>query len=64
MLDYSTKEMKTIEQWREFYETHETYSYVGLLQGEYYDAEGKQTAYLQSILEKLREENSEEKGEL
>lgn len=56
--------MKTIEQWREFYETHETYSYVGLLQGEYYDAEGKQTAYLQSILEKLREENSEEKGEL
>ena len=50
LLEYDVKSIKAIEQWREFYETHETYTYVGLLQGKYYDAEGEKTPYLQSIM--------------
>jgi len=65
ILEYSVPEIKSIESWREFYETHETYSFIGLLQGEYYDVQGGQTPYLQSIVQIMKEDDKpEDKKEL
>ena len=42
-----------MDDWRSFYETHDTYIFLGVLEGEYYDKEGKATPYLEEIKEKI-----------
>lgn len=56
IIEYEPREIKAMELWRSFYEEHEEYFFVGVLEGEFYDAQGKQTPYLQAIFHKLKEE--------
>lgn len=49
-----------MEQWRSFYETHESYFFVGKLEGEFYDSKGETTTYLQDIQAKMKEEEVKE----
>jgi hypothetical protein len=42
-----------MEEWRRFYEAHEEYRFLGVLNGEYYDSEGKETPYLVKIKETI-----------
>mmetsp|Transcript_19563 Transcript_19563/g.24666 ORF Transcript_19563/g.24666 Transcript_19563/m.24666 type:complete len:100 (-) Transcript_19563:138-437(-) len=42
-----------MEQWRDFYEQHETYKFLGVLEGDYYDSEGKETPDLVKIRETI-----------
>lgn len=60
ILEYAPKEIKSMEQWRSFYETHESYFFVGKLEGEFYDSKGEPTTYLQDILAKMKEEEVKE----
>ena len=59
ILDYSVKEIKSMVEWRKFYEDHETYKFVGVLDGDYYDSEGKATQYLKDIVAKIAEGDEE-----
>ena len=43
-----------MEEWRAFYEDHETYVFVGNLDGDFYDSKGHPTQYLNDIREKLK----------
>jgi len=56
IIEYEPREIKAMELWRSFYEEHEEYFFVGVLEGEFYDTQGKQTPYLQAIFNKLKEE--------
>mmetsp|Transcript_25163 Transcript_25163/g.29127 ORF Transcript_25163/g.29127 Transcript_25163/m.29127 type:complete len:190 (-) Transcript_25163:159-728(-) len=49
VMDYKPEEILSMSGWREFYEKHETYRFLGILEGEYYDNEGKPTPYLEEI---------------
>lgn len=53
VLDYEGPEIMAMEQWRDFYEDHEEYRFLGVLDGEYYDSTGKETPYLLKIREKV-----------
>jgi hypothetical protein len=52
--DLSSDQVESVLQWREFYRTHETYRYVGVLAERYYDDAGTPTAALGTV-EKLQE---------
>lgn len=53
VLDFKGSEIVGMEEWRRFYETHEEYRFLGVLVGEYYDGEGKETPYLVKIKEAI-----------
>ena len=53
VLDFTGPEIMSMEQWRQFYEDHEVYRFLGVLDGEYYDKNGKETPYLLKIREKV-----------
>ncbi len=53
VIDIETHEIFAIEDWRAFYETHDDYKFLGVLEGDYYDKEGKATPYLMEIREKI-----------
>lgn len=53
ILDFQTHEIFAMDDWRSFYETHETYRFLGVLEGDYYDREGKVRPYLKEIREKI-----------
>jgi tRNA(Ser,Leu) C12 N-acetylase TAN1 len=40
-----------MDEWRKFYEKHEEYEFLGVLEGDYYDSKGKETSYLLEIKE-------------
>jgi len=47
------EELAGIDEWMKFYEDHETYNFVGLLQGDFYDSEGNPTPLLDDINKKI-----------
>lgn len=49
ILDLKPKEMESIEQWISFYKDHETYTFLGLLDGEFYNADGAPTSLLNQV---------------
>ncbi|GFH59113.1 hypothetical protein CTEN210_15589 [Chaetoceros tenuissimus] len=53
ILDYKPNQIAAMEEWRAFYEDHETYFFVGKLEGDFYDSKGHPTQYLNDIKEKL-----------
>lgn len=57
---FSPQELQSLETWQKFYDDHETYKFVGLLEGIYYDAEGKPTPLLNEITEKIASVNKVE----
>eukprot|EP01083_Nonionella_stella_P269100 910214_1 len=61
ILEFTAPEIKAMTEWRKFYEEHEEYTYVGTLNGDFYDSEGKPTQYLDDILAKVA---ADEKSEL
>ena len=62
-LDYEGHEIMAMYEWRTFYEEHEEYQFVGVLDGDYYDSEGKETPYLVEVREKafVAKKQAEEK---
>ncbi len=58
------KEIKAMVEWQTFYEDHESYKFVGVLEGDFYDSEGRPTQYLTDILAKSKESEEEKKSEL
>mmetsp|Transcript_4147 Transcript_4147/g.5621 ORF Transcript_4147/g.5621 Transcript_4147/m.5621 type:complete len:193 (-) Transcript_4147:603-1181(-) len=57
------KELGGIESWRKFYHEHETYEFIGVLEGIYYDKDGKPTDDLKNL--RVRIESAKKKrGEL
>lgn len=46
-----------MEEWRKFYADHDKYFFVGRLQGEFYDSDGKPTEYMKDIISKMNGEN-------
>ena len=64
ILNFSVKEIKAMVEWRSFYEEHESYKFVGVLTGDFYDSEGRPTQYLQDILAKSKESGEKKKPEL
>lgn len=55
ILEYTPKQIQSLEEWRTFYENHEKYTFVGKLEGEFYDASGEPTQYLIDIQAKMSE---------
>ena len=53
ILDYKPNQIAAMEEWRAFYENHETYVFVGNLEGDFHDSKGHPTQYLNDIKEKL-----------
>ena len=49
-----------MDQWRDFYESHEDYFFVGKLDGDFYDFKGEPTKYLQAIQAKMKSEEEKE----
>lgn len=47
--DLDAEEFKSIMGWRDFYREHETYRFVGILEGRYFSAGGKPTAELEKL---------------
>jgi len=43
MSSLTPSQMLSIEKWVGFYRNHTTYKYVGVMQGRFYDAQGKRT---------------------
>merc|ERR1712160_4898 len=58
IIKFNPEELASLESWRDFYADHDTYHYVGLLVGVYYDAEGKPTPLLNKINEKIASGNN------
>lgn len=56
ILDYTPKQIQSLEEWRSFYEKHEKYFFVGKLEGQFYNTQGEPTQYLEDINAKMREE--------
>ena len=53
LLDFEGRELYSLRDWASFYDKHEEYFFVGLLVGEYYDEEGKPTAHMNAITQKI-----------
>mmetsp|Transcript_2436 Transcript_2436/g.4538 ORF Transcript_2436/g.4538 Transcript_2436/m.4538 type:complete len:173 (-) Transcript_2436:687-1205(-) len=53
ILDYTPTQIKSLEEWRSFYEKHEKYSFVGKLEGQFYDSSGEPTQYLKDVTAKM-----------
>ena len=51
----SPEELSQLETWREFYAKEDKYPFVGVLEGELYDAEGKPTDEMRRVAEKMEE---------
>lgn len=49
------EQLSQLETWREFYEKEDKYNFVGVLEGELYDSEGKPTDELKRIDEAIIE---------
>jgi hypothetical protein len=49
IVHFTPEEFEAVVGWREFYENHETYRYVGRLEGRFYDAKGHPSALLERI---------------
>lgn len=66
ILDYTGIEIMSMDEWRSFYEKHEEYRFLGVLEGEYYDSNGKETEYLLKIRETIAvaKKESEERERL
>eukprot|EP01061_Rhynchopus_euleeides_P015415 TRINITY_DN26327_c0_g1_i1.p1 TRINITY_DN26327_c0_g1~~TRINITY_DN26327_c0_g1_i1.p1 ORF type:complete len:295 (+),score=118.31 TRINITY_DN26327_c0_g1_i1:236-1120(+) len=45
----SPQQIKTILDWRKFYREHETYRFVGLLEGDYFNADMSRTVHLKTV---------------
>jgi len=54
VMDFSGSEIVAMDEWRMFYEEHENYTFLGVLVGDYYDSEGKETPYLVKIREAIK----------
>lgn len=54
VLDFEATEILSMDGWRLFYEEHEEYQFLGVLVGDYYDSEGKETPYLVKIRETVK----------
>ena len=55
ILDLKPKEMQSIEQWKAFYDDHEEYKFVGLLEGEFYTVDGEPTSVLNQVRQILKD---------
>ena len=49
MADLTNQQVKTVLDWRKFYREHETYRFVGLLEGNYWTAGMEQTDHLKDV---------------
>jgi len=53
MRSFSPKDLQSLEVWIKFYAEHDSYNYVALLKGDYYDAKGNPTPLLNEITQKI-----------
>lgn len=52
--DIPVSQLQSIEGWRKFYQGKDKYPFIGVLEGAYYDSDGKPTPLLRDIRNKLR----------
>eukprot|EP01025_Chloroclados_australasicus_P031009 TRINITY_DN3127_c0_g3_i3.p1 TRINITY_DN3127_c0_g3~~TRINITY_DN3127_c0_g3_i3.p1 ORF type:complete len:608 (-),score=45.67 TRINITY_DN3127_c0_g3_i3:490-2055(-) len=64
--DFDPGKSKGLVEWRDFYRTHETYTFVGVVEGLFYDKQGKELELLHKVekLAKVAEQWDKEKKEL
>jgi predicted heme/steroid binding protein len=59
-----TSKLPSVEKWVEFYRSHETYKFVGVLHGRYYNEQGHRTDAWKQARARMNEANKEQsKGE-
>ena len=61
--DFNEEDMAAVVGWREFYENHHTYEYVGKLIGRYYDVHGNPTDLVRKAEKMTAEKRAKEAAE-
>uniref|UniRef100_A0A7S1ZAP6 Cytochrome b5 heme-binding domain-containing protein n=1 Tax=Trieres chinensis TaxID=1514140 RepID=A0A7S1ZAP6_TRICV len=62
--DLPVTQLGGVISWRDFYRNHETYTFLGLLEGLYYDQDGKPTEYMTITNERIKTMEAMKKKEL
>jgi predicted heme/steroid binding protein len=59
LTEFTPRQLKSLDDWRKFYEDDEKYHFVGFLEGDYYDKDGKPTAEMERIQEAIAQGEAE-----